>query len=85
MLTLDGTQLMSEGNLFFWYSLWGVHYGAVRLILFRIFLYTVYMLLCYIELQTCIDPPGDAAQEDLVPIKYGLEMFLQDHGTFCFF
>jgi hypothetical protein len=32
--------------------------------------YTVYMLFCYIELQTCIDPPGDGAEEDLVPIKY---------------
>jgi hypothetical protein len=78
---------MSEGNLFlfFYYSLWGVHHDADTLILFRIFLYTIYVLLCYIELQTCIDPPGDAAQEDLVPIKYELEMFLQDHVTFWFF
>jgi hypothetical protein len=70
---------------FFCYNFWGVHYDVVKLILFRISLYTVYVLLCYVELQACIDHPGDGAEEDLVPIKYGLEMFLQDHRTFGFF
>jgi hypothetical protein len=69
MLRSDSRQPMSEGD-FFLYSMVLLSYLCSGKMLVHCF-----CALCSIELQTGLNPSGDGAEEDLVPIKMDWKCF----------